>query len=172
VRRIVYWLLGTASVVTLAFAYRTSTEAVLPTTEVAADSASSSAADAEPEATATAEPGATASASPSSGSTASSGSSAATAVADGTYTGDAINTRFGPVQVEITVADGKVTAATAIEYPTRDRRDQEINEYAIPILNSEAAQAQTADIQWISGATYTTDGYVKSLQSALDKAGL
>ncbi|WP_372660446.1 FMN-binding protein [Amycolatopsis kentuckyensis] len=90
----------------------------------------------------------------------------------GTVTGDAADTRFGPVQVRITVENGKLTSVTAVEYPTENPRDQEINSYAIPQLNDEAAQAGSADIDTVSGATYTSDGYVKSLQSALDKAGI
>jgi uncharacterized protein with FMN-binding domain len=90
----------------------------------------------------------------------------------GTVTGDAADTRFGPVQVRITVENGKLTAATAVEYPTENPRDQEINQYAIPTLNQEAVQAGNADIDMVSGATYTSDGYAESLQSALDKAGI
>lgn len=102
-----------------------------------------------------------------------SGTETATAGAAGsTVTGDAADTRFGPVQVRITVENGKLTSVTAVEYPTESRRDQEINEYAIPQLNQEAAQAGTAHIDTVSGATYTSEGYVESLQSALDKAGL
>lgn len=89
-----------------------------------------------------------------------------------TFTGDAADTRYGPVQVRVTVTDGKVTDATAVDYPTADPRDQQINSYAIPALNSEAVAASSASIQMISGATYTSQGYIASLQSALDKAGL
>ncbi len=89
-----------------------------------------------------------------------------------TVTGDAIDTRFGPVQVQITVTNGTVTAVTAVDYPQNDPRDQQINSYAIPQLNSEALAAKSAKIDMVSGATYTSDGYISSLQSALDKAGL
>jgi uncharacterized protein with FMN-binding domain len=92
------------------------------------------------------------------------GSSGAT-----TVTGDAVNTRFGPVQVRITVANGQMTAVQAIAYPQENSRDQEINSYAIPQLNAEAAQAGNANIDMVSGATYTSDGYINSLQSALDR---
>jgi uncharacterized protein with FMN-binding domain len=104
---------------------------------------------------------------PSSGSTSDSttgSSSAATSI-----TGDAVNTRFGPVQVQITVKNGKMTAVQAIVYPQENSRDQEINSYAIPQLNREAAQAGNANIDMVSGATYTSDGYINSLQSALDR---
>lgn len=89
-----------------------------------------------------------------------------------TVTGDEAQTMYGPVQVKITVAGGKVTAANAIEYPLNDPRDQQINSYAIPALNSEAVAASSAHIDAVSGATYTSEGYITSLQSALDKAGL
>ena len=89
-----------------------------------------------------------------------------------TFTGAAWPTIYGPVQVQITVRSGKVTAATAVEYPTETPRDYQINSFAIPQLNSEAVAAGSAHIDAVSGATYTTQGYLGSLQSALDKAGI
>jgi uncharacterized protein with FMN-binding domain len=86
-----------------------------------------------------------------------------------TVTGAVIDTRYGPVQVRITVANGKITSAAAIEYPQNDPRDQQINSYAVPALNSEAVQAGSASIDMVSGATFTSAGYIQSLQSALDK---
>lgn len=86
--------------------------------------------------------------------------------------GDTVDTRWGPVQVAIKVGGGKILAVDAIEYPTENRRDQEINSYAIPALNQEVMDAQSADIDMISGATVTSRGYIESLQSALDKAGM
>jgi len=102
----------------------------------------------------------------------SSGSSGSTSTGTKTVTGDSADTRYGPVQVKITVTNGKITAVQAVDYPMNDPRDQEINSYAIPQLNSEAVAAGNAQIDTISGATYTSDGYITSLQSALDKAGL
>jgi uncharacterized protein with FMN-binding domain len=99
------------------------------------------------------------------GSSGSSGSSSGTQ----TVTGDSVNTRWGPVQVQITVVDGKITAAQAVVYPQENPRDQQINSYAIPALNDEAVQAGNASIDMVSGATYTSQGYIGSLQSALDK---
>lgn len=90
----------------------------------------------------------------------------------GTFTGDSADTRWGPVQVQITVADGAVTAVTAVDYPQNNGRDIEINQYAIPQLDQEATAAKSATIDTVSGATVTSDGYIQSLQSALDKAGL
>jgi uncharacterized protein with FMN-binding domain len=89
-----------------------------------------------------------------------------------TFTGAATETRYGPVQVKITVQNGKVVAVAAVDYPTGDSRDQEINSSAIPQLNQEATAAKNAQIDAVSGATYTSEGYVTSLQSALDLAGL
>ncbi|HEX4431162.1 MAG TPA: FMN-binding protein [Frankiaceae bacterium] len=108
----------------------------------------------------------------SSSSTGSSGTgSAGTGSTTGTktVTGDAADTRYGPVQVKITAVNGKITSVDAIDYPQNDPRDQEINSFAIPQLNQEALAAGTANIDVVSGATYTTDGYIQSLQSALDK---
>ncbi|MGO4341899.1 FMN-binding protein [Pedococcus sp. 2YAF34] len=83
-----------------------------------------------------------------------------------------MSTRFGNVQVQITVAGGKITAAQVLQVPWNDHRDQEINSYAVPVLNSEVVQAQSATIDMVSGATYTSDGYIQSLQSAIDQAHL
>ncbi|MGV1008525.1 MAG: FMN-binding protein [Dermatophilaceae bacterium] len=76
------------------------------------------------------------------------------------------------MQVQITVANGKITAAKAIQYPTSNQRDQQINAYAISILNQEAVGQQSADIDMVSGATVTSQGYLQSLQSAIDQAHL
>ena len=97
-------------------------------------------------------------------------SSAAAATGTKTVTGDTVQTRWGPVQVRITLKNGRLTEVTAVTYPTDNPRDQEINSYALPRLRSEALQAQSADIDTVSGATYTSDGYRQSLQSALDSA--
>ncbi|MEV0207451.1 FMN-binding protein [Streptomyces sp. NPDC050788] len=87
-----------------------------------------------------------------------------------TVTGDSVQTRWGPVQVRITLKSGRLTEVTAVVHPTENPRDQEINSFALPRLRSEALQAQSADIDTVSGATYTSDGYRQSLQSALDSA--
>jgi len=89
-----------------------------------------------------------------------------------TYDGDASSTPYGPVQVRITVAGSKVTAAEAIQLPSGNGYDEQVKQYAVPVLNQEAVAAQSAKIAMVSGATYTSDGYVRSLQSALDQAHL
>jgi uncharacterized protein with FMN-binding domain len=106
------------------------------------------------------------------GSTSSSSATSSSASATKTVSGDAADTRYGPIQVRITVTKGKLTNAIATEYPAQDPRDYQINSYAIPQLNQEAVAAGSAHIDVVSGATYTSDGYAQSLQSALDKAGL
>ncbi|MET9889968.1 FMN-binding protein [Streptomyces sp. NPDC006465] len=104
------------------------------------------------------------------GSSGSSGSTKSTGTR--TVTGDTVQTRWGPVQVRITLKNGRITEVTAVAYPSENPRDQEINSYAIPQLRREALAAQSAEIDSVSGATYTSDGYKQSLQSALDSAGL
>ncbi|MFD4661244.1 FMN-binding protein [Kitasatospora sp. NPDC058444] len=104
---------------------------------------------------------------------ASSSSSSASASASGAVrkvSGDTVDTRYGPVQVQVTLAGSRITAVDVVRYPTAERRDREINGSALPILNREAIAAQSARIDVVSGATYTSDGYVRSLQSALDRA--
>ncbi|MEU1967251.1 FMN-binding protein [Micromonospora sediminicola] len=90
----------------------------------------------------------------------------------GTATGSVAQTRWGPVQVRITVSAGKITDVAAVQVPDGNHRDQEINDYAVPILRQEALAAQSARIDTVSGATVTSDGYRESLQSAIDAAHL
>jgi uncharacterized protein with FMN-binding domain len=88
------------------------------------------------------------------------------------YTGEVADTRWGPVQVRITVQGGKISTSEAVQYPQENGRDAEINGYALPILSQEAVQQQSASIDTVSGATVTSDGYTQSLQSAIDQAHL
>jgi uncharacterized protein with FMN-binding domain len=104
--------------------------------------------------------------------TASSSSGSSSRHAAKTYTGSAADTQYGPVEVKITVKNGRVIVATAVQYPNSSPRDSQINAAAIPALNSEATAASSASIDMVSGATYTSQGYISSLQSALDQAGL
>jgi uncharacterized protein with FMN-binding domain len=76
------------------------------------------------------------------------------------------------VQVQLTVANGSITNVAVVQYPNSNGKDQEINARALPVLIQETLTAQSATIDMVSGATYTSDGYVTSLQSALDRAGL
>lgn len=116
--------------------------------------------------------GPAASPAPSGSSATSGGTDGSNAPATGTRTsvGDPVQTRYGPVQVGVTLENGRLTDVTAIAYPQENPRDQQINAYAIPQLTREALTAQSADIDTVSGATYTSEGYRQSLQSALDSA--
>ncbi|MEV7043450.1 FMN-binding protein [Amycolatopsis sp. NPDC051061] len=142
-RRIAIALAATVSVVVLLFSYRTSTDQTPVATGRPLGGTQPSRTAAPP----------------------ASGTSAA-----GTFTGDAADTRYGPVQVQITVAGGTITDAEAIEYPQESGRDVRINSEAVPELNQETLQAQSAQIDTVSGATYTSEGYQQSLQSAIDQA--
>ena len=142
-KRIALWLFSTLTVLVLLFGYHTSLSQTVSTTEAAVAPAPSA------------------------------GTENAAAVSDGnTFTGNAVDTRFGPVQVQITVANGKITNVQVLQYPYEDRRDQEINNRALPVLIDETMNAQSADIDMVSGATVTSNGYVDSLQSAIDQAHL
>ena len=88
-----------------------------------------------------------------------------------TITGEAADTRYGPVQLKVTFSGKKITNIDVVQYPTESGRDMEINSYALPILNQEAMSAQSAQIDAVSGATFTSDGYAQSLQSAIDQLG-
>ncbi|MEW1836986.1 FMN-binding protein [Nonomuraea angiospora] len=95
-----------------------------------------------------------------------------TGITGTTVTGDPADTRWGPVQVAITVSGGKIADVQVLQAPDGNRRDIEINDAALPILTQEALSAQSAQIDTVSGATYTSEGYARSLQSAIDRAGL
>jgi uncharacterized protein with FMN-binding domain len=88
-----------------------------------------------------------------------------------TVTGDAISTRYGNVQLKVTVSGGKITKVEAVQLPSGDPKSSEISSSAEPQLQQSALTKQSANIDAVSGATYTSDGYKTALQSALDKAG-
>lgn len=102
-----------------------------------------------------------------SGTSTSSGSSTLTS---GTFTGDSADTRYGPVQVKVTVSGGTISAVDVVDVPMSNPRDAEINQQAVPLLVQETVGRADAQIDFISGATFTSDGYQRSLQSAIDKA--
>jgi len=120
-----------------------------------------------PDATAT-----TTTTAPNGGSMSSAAAAPASDSASGTFTGTSVQTRFGPVQVQITVANGSITDVTALQLTDKDQRSVSISNRAAPVLRQEVLAAQSANVQGVSGATYTSDGYLSSLQSALDQAGL
>ncbi|MEA5455676.1 FMN-binding protein [Sinomonas sp. JGH33] len=98
------------------------------------------------------------------------GSSSSGSLKNGTFTGAAEETRFGEVQVQIVVAGGKITDVKALHLTDAERRSQMISAYAAPTLRSEVLQAQSANVDTVSGATVTSDAYLSSLQAALDAA--
>jgi uncharacterized protein with FMN-binding domain len=90
--------------------------------------------------------------------------------ASGTFTGADVQTRFGDVQVRITVTNGKVTDVKAVQLPSDRARSAEISQYVEPVLRQEAISAQSAQVDVISGATYTSEAYAQSLDDALRQA--
>lgn len=165
-RRITYWALSTVSALVLLFSYHTSTSgattATPPSSVVSGTTPGSS----------TKSSSATTSSSGSGGSSTTGSSGSSSGTTSKTVTGDVAQTQWGPVQVQITVKGGSITKVTVPTYPSGNPRDTEINDYALPILIQETTKAQSAQIDMVSGATYTSDGYVQSLQAALDQAGV
>jgi uncharacterized protein with FMN-binding domain len=96
---------------------------------------------------------------------------AVTGPADGTYDGAVINTRYGPQQVQVVFASGQLADVIVIQTQTADSKSKQISSRANPLLREEALTAQSANISNVSGATYTSESYIQSLQSALDAAG-
>ena len=102
-------------------------------------------------------------------------STSATKTAPGavqTVDGPAVETGYGPIQVRLTVRAGRILTATATDYPESAGPSRSINHRAVPVLQAETVSAQGARIDAVSGATYTSAGYVSSLQAALDAAQL
>jgi uncharacterized protein with FMN-binding domain len=156
VRRIVLWASSTAAALVLLFGYHTSTSGVAAVEQQPIGSSLS-----------------TTTVATSSGTGPDTATDSVTGIGTSdTVTGDVVQTRWGPVQVQVTTAGGTVTAVEVVRYPSGNRQDEEINSYALPILVDETLTAQSADIDMVSGATVTSVGYVDSLQSALDQAGL
>ncbi|MGN9807374.1 FMN-binding protein [Micromonospora sp. L32] len=141
------WFLATIAVVVLLFSYRTST---------GTDSSPSAA----PAVTGPVAPVETGT---SRGTVARSGS---TTIADGPV----VQTKRGNVQVQANISGGRITEVTAMTVPSTNNRSREINKHAVPQLRTEALAAQSAQIDAVSGATATSEGYTKSLQAALDGA--
>ena len=169
-KKIVLWLMSTFTVLVLLFGYHTSTSA----TSAAAVRGGNASLAAPVQGGSTSSPSSPSSASSSAPAAAPSSSVAAAAPVPTTtkVTGTVASTRWGPVQVQLSVSNRKITNVSVIQYPSGNGRDQEINSYALPRLIQETLKAQSSNIDMISGATVTSDGYLQSLQSALDKAGL
>jgi len=165
-KRITLWLLSTLSVVVLLFGYDasgTTTVAGSPPAIVSGGSTGTSG-------SSSSSSGSSSSGSTGSGSSGSSDSGSSSGTTN--VTGAVASTQWGPVQVELTVSAGTITQVDVVQYPSGNPKDQEINDYALPILVQETTDQQSADIDMVSGATVTSVGYIQSLQSALDQANL
>jgi uncharacterized protein with FMN-binding domain len=165
-KRITFWLLSTLSVVVLLVGYDASnatTTASAPTSIVSGTTGSAG--------TSSGTSGGGTSSGSSSSSSSSSGSPGKSSSTK-TVTGSVASTQWGPVQVELTVSGGKITKVSVLQYPSGNPKDEEINDYALPILVQETTDQQSAGIDMVSGATVTSTGYIQSLQSAIDQAGL
>ena len=165
-RRIALFVLSTLSTLVLLLGYNTSTSGPLATS--APTSIQSGPITSSPGSTS----GSTSSGSPSTGGTSSGSGSGSNATGSTEVTGSVADTQWGPVQVRLTVTGGTISKVTVLQYPSGNGKDQEINDYALPILTQETVDAQSAQIDMVSGATVTSDGYLESLQSALDQANL
>jgi uncharacterized protein with FMN-binding domain len=98
-----------------------------------------------------------------------SSSSPATVAVSGQFTGSVVDTSYGPMQVQAVLSAGRLTDVTVLQQTTGGHSSQ-IDSYALPQLKAEALKAQSANIDAVSGATYTSAGYAQSLQAALDAA--
>lgn len=162
-KRIVTWFLSTLSVVVLLFGYHTSTSGSVTATPQTVITSGGK--------TTTTTSGGTGNGSSGNGS-GGSNATAKPAAQTRTVTGSTANTRWGPVQVQLTVSGGKITDVAMLQYPNGNGTDQQISAYALPILMQATVDAQSANIDMVSGATYTSTGYLQSLQSAIDQAGI
>ncbi|MDO7868842.1 FMN-binding protein [Nocardioides jiangxiensis] len=158
-RRIIFWLASTATVLVLLFSYHTSLGLSTATATAAAYSGSVAGSTTTPPGT------------PSGSSSAGTSGSGSGSAKGTTTTGNVVYTRYGPVQVQVVTSSGSITSVRVLQYPSSDPRSQQINAEALPVLVQETLDAQSASIDMVSGATYTSDGYLRSIQSALDKAG-
>ena len=160
-RRAILIVTGTAAAVTSALVYNPPQLAQVatsskPTTPVPIDST-------PPTGNATPAPKATKSSAPTTPSN----------LPSGNFAGDKVSTRWGPVQVEITVKNGVITSANALAYPNGDRRSLSISQQAIPYLIEQTlGVVKSSEVMGVSGASYTSNGWRTSLQSAIKKAGI
>jgi uncharacterized protein with FMN-binding domain len=159
-RRVLLGTVATVSGVTALLALKPHTQTAVALPQTAASPTTPSAGASSP-----------ASASPSASSSTKSTKDTKGTTTTKTVTGDTIQTRYGPVQVQITLKAGKLSAVNVLQVPQDNPRDAEIAQYSVPVLTQEALAAQSASINSVSGATYTSQGYISSLQSALDKSG-
>nr|BFE63115.1 hypothetical protein GCM10020063_076410 [Dactylosporangium thailandense] len=120
--------------------------------------------------TATTQPAGTKTTAPASKPTTTAAKPPRTTMKDGTFNGNPIYVDYGNVELSIVVSGGKITDVKVLDSPSEHSRSVQINNSALPKLRAEALAAQSADIDTVSGATYTSGGYKLSLQSAIDRA--
>lgn len=156
-QRIILWLASTIASLVLLFGYSTSTAGTASMVQAAP-----------------AIPGPQASATPTTPATPTPEplTPAKKAVPSKTYTGKAVDTRYGPVQVEITTEGESVTDVKALQMPWSNGEDKAINGRAVPELNAQVVDGNPHTVHTVSGASYTSPAYIDSLQSALDQANL
>lgn len=164
------WFVTTVAAVVLIFSYRTSTMGPTGPASAAATATGNAPGivpgpGADAGAASAPTPGGGATSTPTPGTTPKSGSNANLVV-----NGTVAQTRWGPVQVQVHIGGSKITDVAALQVPNGNNRDYEINSYAVPQLRSEVLTAQSANIDVVSGATVTSEGYINSLQAALDSA--
>ena len=164
-RRIVLAMASTASVVALLLGYHTSTAGTLAAAGTTQPVISGSTSGTAPSGSTGSRTTSTTAGTTGTASTA--GSSTSTTSVEG----DTVQTRYGPVHVRLAVSVSGITGVDVLQYPSGGH-NQELSSYALPILVQETLDAQSAQVDMVSGATYTSAGYQQSLQSALDRAGL
>jgi len=154
-RRIALLIVSTVAGLVLLFSYRTSLGGAVPSAAAPGAAAPGIV------------PDAAAGPSPST-----SGGTQASAPKTLTVNGTVAQTRWGPVQIQLRIRDGRIVAVQVLQRPSGNSHDDEINTYALPQLRAEVLRAQSAQIDAVGGATVTSDGYIESLQAALDAAHL
>ncbi len=162
-KRIVLWVMSTLSTVVVLFGYHTSTSSVMATGGEGSFSGSLSTQPAAGSGSSTTSSGTAPPRGPTSG---------GSPTKKKTVTGDVAQTQWGPVQVQLAVSGSTITNVTILQYPHSNGTDVQIANYSLPKLIQETLDTQSASISMVSGATYTSNGYKESLQSALDQAGL
>ena len=91
---------------------------------------------------------------------------------DGTFTGSNVDTVYGPVQIQVVIKGGKIVDVAFVTMPDDLGHTQEVSNESGPLLEKETLAKQSADIDFVSGATQTSEGYQQSLQSALNQAAM
>jgi len=167
VRRISYWALSTVSAFVLLFGFDASQRGATGGATTATISGGTSGTSSENGSNSSGSNG-----SGSNGSGSNNNGSGSTNSATKTVTGSVAQTQWGPVQVQLLISNGSITKVTVLQYPNGNSRDVELAHYSLPTLIQETMQSQSAQIDMVSGATYTSTGYIQSLQSALDQANL